>query len=91
VPPKKRPQGRDPFEDQKEKRDSTSVSRLITRKVMPGKPEAKEVSVRVRLTPSNLKHLDRIRERLASQRGRDFSRNDLIRIAITLLSADDVT
>jgi hypothetical protein len=78
--------GRDPFEDRKEDRRSDSVGKLIR-----GGPGAKEVEVTVRLTVSNLRHLDAIRARLAERGRSGVTRNDLIRIAITLLSADDVT
>ena len=53
-------------------------------------PEAKEVVVNVKLTPSNIKHLDAIRARLAKRGKGEISRNDLIRIAITLLTDEDV-
>jgi Arc/MetJ-type ribon-helix-helix transcriptional regulator len=43
----------------------------------------------VRLTPSSLKHLDQVKERLR-RRGREVSRDELIRIAITLLTEEDV-
>ena len=81
--------GRDPFEDKKNERESRTVSKLI-RGHSPLAPDAREVEVRVRLTPATMKHLDVLRERLAA-RGRKVSRDELIRIAITLLSAEDVT
>lgn len=85
----KRALGRDPFEDEGEEPRSDTVEKLVKgRHAAP--PEAKEVTVNVRLTPSNLKHLDAIRRALAQRGKKDVSRNDLIRIAITLLSADDV-
>ena len=80
--------GRDPFEDKKNERESETVSRLIRGK-SPLAPDAREVEVRVKLTPATMKHLDAVRERLAA-RGREVSRDELIRIAITLLSAEDV-
>jgi hypothetical protein len=80
--------GRDPFEDAGESRPSRTVEKLIRGKVAPAR-EAKEIHVAVRLTPSTLKHLDRVRDRLRA-RGREVSRDELIRIAITLLSEDDV-
>jgi len=83
---KKKSMGRDPFEDSKEDRRSESVGKLLR-----GGPGAKEVEVTVRLSLSNLRHLDAIRARLAERGRAEVSRNDLIRIAITLLSADDVT
>lgn len=83
---KRKSMGRDPFEDRKEDRRSDSVGKLIR-----GGPGAKEVEVTVRLTVSNLRHLDAIRARLAERGRSGVTRSDLIRIAITLLSADDVT
>jgi hypothetical protein len=89
VAKKKRSLGRDAFEDKKEENQSSSVEKLIKSRPA-GTAEAKEVTVSVRLTPSNIKHLDAIRRVLADRGKGDVSRNDLIRIAITLLSADDV-
>ncbi|MDH3197555.1 MAG: hypothetical protein OEO21_04870 [Candidatus Krumholzibacteria bacterium] len=83
---KRKSMGRDPFEDRKEDRRSDSVGKLIR-----GGPGAKEVEVTVRLTVSNLRHLDAVRARLAERGRSGVTRSDLIRIAITLLSADDVT
>ena len=80
--------GRDPFDDKKSERGSDTVSRLI-RGRSPLLPDAREVEVMVRLTPPTMKHLDAVRELLAS-RGREISRDELIRIAITLLTAEDV-
>ncbi len=80
--------GRDPFEDKKEEHGSETVKRLIRGK-SPLAPDAREVEVSVRLTPGTLKHIDQVREALAA-RGRRVSRDELIRIAITLLSPDDV-
>lgn len=86
---KKQSIGRDPFEDSNEDVPSGTVEKLIKGRA-PGTPEAKEVSVNVKLTPSNIKHLDAIRRELAARGRGGLSSNDLIRIAITLLSADDV-
>jgi hypothetical protein len=80
--------GRDPFEDTKEASASGTVAKLI-RGRSPLSPDAKEVEVVVRLTPAVLKHIDAVRARLA-ERGREISRDELIRIAITLLTPDDV-
>jgi hypothetical protein len=85
---RKRSIGRDPFEDANENRPSRTVERLIRGKVRMTS-DVKEIEVGVRLTPSSLKHLDKVRERLKA-RGRDVSRDELIRIAITLLTEDDV-
>lgn len=87
---KRRSLGRDPFDDAGAGNAGRpdSVERLIKGRA-PGAPEAREVSVTVKLTPSNIKHLDAIRRQL-DERGKPLSRNELIRIAITLLSADEV-
>lgn len=85
---RKRSIGRDPFEDANEERPSRTVERLIRGKVRMAS-DVKEIQVGVRLTPSSLKHLDKVRERLKA-RGREVSRDELIRIAITLLTEDDV-
>ncbi len=85
---RKKPLGRDAFADAKEERESRTVERLIRGKVqLTG--DVKAIEVAVRLTPSSLKHLDKVRERLKA-RGREVSRDELIRIAITLLTEDDV-
>jgi hypothetical protein len=90
VAKKKKSLGRDPFEDNKQNQSSGSVEKLIKGKGLQNGPEPKEVLVNVKLTPSNLKHLDTVRMQL-TQRGKgDITRDDLIRIAITLLSAEDI-
>ena len=80
--------GRDPFEDAKNERTSDTVSKLIKGK-SPLTPDAREVPVTVKLTPATMKHLDVLRQKLAA-RGREMSRDELIRIAITLLSDEDI-
>lgn len=85
---RKKPLGRDAFEDAKEERESRTVERLIRGKVQLTS-DVKAIEVGVRLTPSSLKHLDKVRDRLKA-RGREVSRDELIRIAITLLTEDDV-
>jgi hypothetical protein len=85
---RKRSLGRDPFEDDKNDRASDTVSKLIRGK-SPLAPDAREVPVTVKLTPATMKHLDVLREKLAA-RGRDMTRDELIRIAITLLKAEDI-
>jgi hypothetical protein len=80
--------GRDPFEDSGEPRGKETVRKLI-RGRSPLAPDPREVEVTVRLTPATLKHIDEVRARLEA-RGRKVSRDELIRIAITLLSPEDV-
>ena len=86
---KKKSLGRNPFDDQNEEQDSRTVRRLIKGKALT-KPGAKEVVVSVRLTPASIKHLDKIRAALEKRGHTKMSRDDLIRIAITLLSAEDI-
>ena len=86
---KKKSLGRDPFNDQAEEQNSRTVRRLIKGKAI-AKPGAKEVVVSVRLTPSSIKHLDKIRAELEMRGRTGMNRDDLIRIAITLLSAEDI-
>jgi hypothetical protein len=81
--------GRDPFDEKESTREADTVARLIRGK-SPLAPDPREVPVTVRLTPATLKHIDALQRRLA-ERGREISRDELIRIAITLLSAEDVT
>jgi translation initiation factor IF-3 len=88
VPDRRKKMGRDAFEDAKEERESRTVERLIRGKVQLTS-DVKAIEVAVRLTPSSLKHLDKVRDRLKA-RGREVSRDELIRIAITLLTEDDV-
>jgi hypothetical protein len=86
---KRRSLGRDPFEDANESSESGSVKKLIRGK-SPLQPDPREVELRVKLTPANLKHLDQVQTRVAA-RGRSVSRDELIRIAIALLTAEDVS
>jgi hypothetical protein len=86
---KKKRMGRDPFDQKESPKESDTVARLI-RGRSPLSPDARELPVTVRLTPATLKHIDAVQRRLA-ERGREISRDELIRIAITLLSAEDVT
>jgi hypothetical protein len=91
VAKKKKSLGRDPFDDRKQQLRSGSVERLIKGKGLPGGAGgAREVPVNVKLTPANLKHLDTIRAKLAEQGKGSYTRSDLIRIAIALLSVEDI-
>jgi hypothetical protein len=90
VADKKKSLGRNPFDNLKESSSSKSVEKLIKMGAHRKDPEAKEVLVKVTLTPSNIKHLDEVRAKLVELGKGKKSRNDLIRIAITLLSADDI-
>jgi hypothetical protein len=90
VDKKKKSLGRDPFDDKKQQPSSNSVEKLIKGKGPSAAPGAREVPVKIKLTPANLKHLDTIRTQLADSGKGSYSRNDLIRIAIALLSVEDI-
>jgi hypothetical protein len=90
VVKKKKSLGRDPFDDKKQQPSSKSVEKLIKGKGLAGGPGPREVQVNIKLTPSNLKHLDAIRAKLADLGKGTYSRDELIRIAITLLSDEDI-
>lgn len=87
---KKRSLGRDVFGETRRKPKSQTVRRMLEKKAPPKPAEAKEVSVTVRLTPSNIKHLDALIKTLEKNGKGKFSRNELIRVAIALLSAGDL-
>ena len=87
---KKKSLGRDAFDDANQQQTTGSVGKLIKGKAPNSGPEPREVLVNVKLTPSNIKHIDAIRSRLAEQGKGSYTRNDLIRIAITLLTEEDV-
>ena len=81
--------GRDPFEDAPDEGKSKSLKQLICGKALKGDSDTKAIEVKVELTPSNIKHLDALRV-AAGKRGKgQFTRNELIRIAVTLLSIED--
>lgn len=86
---KKKSLGRDAFEEAVEERTSRSLKKLIRGKGLRAEPGAREVEVRVKLTPSNIKHLDNLVRQLEVEGKGRFSRNQLIRIAITLLCVED--
>jgi len=90
VDKKKKSLGRDPFDDKKQQPKSNSVEKLIKGKGPSVVPGAKQVPVKIKLTPANLKHLDTIRTQLAELGKGSYSRDDLIRIAITLLAVEDI-
>jgi len=90
VPSRRKKLGRDPFEDAKLEKESSTVEKLIRGKPAPrGGP--REVEVAVKLTPANLKQLERVNAQLVKRGRPAMSRDELIRVAITLLSADDIT
>ena len=89
-PKRKRSLGRDVFDRPSEKRpDRGTLKKLMAGRHPPAEASVREIEVKIKLTPSNLKQLDAVKARLESQGKGRFSRNDLIRVAIALLSAED--
>lgn len=86
---RKRSLGRDVFGKEPEQKKSPALKKLLENKAGQGPTNAKEVEVKVRLTPSNIKHLDVLCRELEKQGKGTFTRNELIRVAITLLSVGD--
>jgi hypothetical protein len=90
VGERKRSLGRDVFESTpNDNNPSGTIKKILEGKRPKQKAAAKEVEVRIKLTPSNIKHLDAIRTELEKKGKGNLSRNDLIRVAVTLLSAED--
>jgi hypothetical protein len=81
--------GRDVFEKSNAADKSDTLKRLLENNRSQAPAEAKQVEVRVKLTPSNIKHLDALRAALEKEGKGRFTRNELIRVAITLLSSGD--
>jgi hypothetical protein len=89
VDKSKRSLGRDVFGEKTEADKSKVLKKLLQGSGRKEGAGAREVEVRVKLTPSNIKHLDTLRAELETAGKGRFTRNDLIRIAITLLTAGD--
>jgi hypothetical protein len=87
-PKGKKTLGRDVFVARQE-RESGVIGKMLQGRRLHEEARVKEIEVRVKLTPSNLKHLDALASGLEAKGKGRFSRNELIRVAITLLSAED--
>lgn len=86
---KKRSLGRDVFSDGNDKTSSQAIRKMLAKTTGKAQPDAKQIEMTVTLTPSNIKHLEALIAELERTGKGRFSRNDLIRVAITLLSAGD--
>ena len=88
-PKRKQSLGQDVFGREKQKGESGSIRKILGgSRSKPGLKQEK-IDVSVTLTPSDIKHLDAVQAELEKMdRGR-LSRNTLIRVAISLLSAED--
>lgn len=87
---KKKPSlGRDVFSAKPGQAKSDAVKKMLESTGGKGAAQPRHVEVAVKLTPSNIKHLDALAEQLQKAGKGSFSRSELIRVAITLLSAGD--
>ena len=88
-PKRKQSLGQDVFGAEKPKGASGSLKRILGgRRPKPGQ-KTDEIAVSIALTPSDIKHLDEVQAELEKMgRGR-LNRTTLIRVAISLLSAED--
>lgn len=86
---KKKSLGRDAFEGLVDKEESQALKQLISGKGLNAYTETKEIEVIARLTPANMRQIDDLQRKLAETGKGHFSRDQLIRIAITLLSFED--
>ena len=68
---------------------SDAIEKLIKGRGPADGPNAKHVEVKIKLTPHNIKHLDAVRASLEREGKGQFSRSELIRVAISLLSPGD--
>jgi hypothetical protein len=89
VDKNKRSLGRDVFSGTPDEKRSETVKKILERRVQSEPPGAKQVDVTVKLTPSNIKHLDALATELERAGKGQFTRDELIRVAITLLSVGD--
>jgi hypothetical protein len=87
---KKKPSlGRDVFDGPGDRTRSEAVKKILQNRVQKAPASAKEVEVKVSLTPSNIRHLETLLRELERAGKGQFTRDELIRVAITLLSVSD--
>ena len=86
---RKRSLGRDVFSKASEGGESKAVRKMLQDNAARGPRGTKEVEVAVKLTPSNIRHLDNLVAELQKRNKGRFTRDELIRVAITLLSVGD--
>jgi hypothetical protein len=86
---KRKSLGKDAFEEPMDRSDSAALRKLIRGEPAKGAGKPRELEVKVRLTPSNIKHLDRIRRELERKGKGSYSRSRLIQVAIELLRVED--
>lgn len=88
-PKKRKSLGNEVFDDTRHREASGTIGKILEGHRAVRESPVREVEVRVKLTPSNLKQLDALRAGL-EQRGKGrFTRSELIRVAIALLTVED--
>ena len=75
---KKRSLGRDVFGNAPQGEKSKAVKNMLEDSAPLGPKRAKEVEVKIKLTPSNIKHLDTLVAELERQGKGRFTRSELI-------------
>jgi hypothetical protein len=90
VRKKKRSLGRDVFSDIPDGDRSGALKRLIEGGTPAKRAAPREVELKIKLNPHNIKHLDEIRAKLEKAGKGTFTRSELIRVAIALLAAEDL-
>ena len=81
--------GRDAFGTKPGEKKSQALKKILEGTSYKEAATAKELEVKIKLTPSNIKHLDILRVELEKAGKGRFTRNELIRIAVTLLATGD--
>jgi hypothetical protein len=89
VSKKKKSLGRDAFEELVDKEESQALKQLISGEGLKVYSGTREVEIITRLTPANIRQLDELQKQLAEKGKGYFSRDQLIRIAIALLSFEE--
>ena len=85
---KKQSLGHDVFNKSRDEDKSTALKKILEGKTYK-EAGAKKLEVKVSLTPANIKHLDALKAELEKTGKGRFTRNELIRVAITLLAVGD--
>ncbi len=81
--------GNDVFGSTRHRQTPGTIEKILRGRRARRERPVREVEVRVKLTPSNLKHLDALKAGLEQSGKRRLTRNELIRAAITLLNIED--
>lgn len=86
---KRKSLGRNIFEIAPAGEKSQAVQRLITGRSAEPSDEEASIDVQISLSPSDLEHLDTLSAKLKEVGKGSFSRDELVRISIALLSFSD--